>query len=141
MQGEPRELVEAKQHLLQFEHSLYDQAGNYHLEEALALLVDVIVGKAAETHKSIAKTLVSTHINNVLSKAKQILGDESTENENRLDHLFNLMDLFESSGLEIGEDFSLTKKQLTAKTVDILLIRQGATTSVREAVRKLLLEE
>ena len=73
MPQESIELIEARQHLNQFERASNDHEGLYHLSEALALLRDIIDSDAADPDKTIAKNLVATHSKNVLLKAKRIL--------------------------------------------------------------------
>ena len=118
MSQESIELIEARQHLNQFERASNDHEGLYHLSEALALLRDIIDSDAADPDKTIAKNLVTTHSKNVLLKAKRIL---SAEDEQKVEYGYNLMREFKKAGFEISEDFNSTKDQLCTEYAKILL--------------------
>src|SRR3972149_3843467 len=118
MPQESIELIEARQHLNQFERASNDHEGLYHLSEALALLRDIIDSDAADPDKTIAKNLVATHSKNVLLKAKRIL---SAEDEEKVEYGYNLMREFKEAGFEISGDFNSTKDQLCTEYAEILL--------------------
>ena len=118
MSQESIELIEARQHLNQFERASNDHEGLYHLSEALALLRDIIDSDAADPDKTIANNLVATHSKNVLLKAKRIL---SAEEEEKVEYGYNLMREFKKAGFEISEDFNSTKDQLCTEYAKILL--------------------
>ena len=116
MSQESIELIEARQHLNQFEKASDDHEGLYHLSEALALLRDIIDSDAADPDKTIANNLVATHSKNVLLKAKRIL---SAEEEEKVEYGYNLMREFKEA--EISGDFNSTKDQLCTEYAKILL--------------------
>ena len=118
MSQESIELIEARQHLNQFEEASDDHDGLYQLSEALALLRDISDSDAADPDKTIANNLVATHSKNVLLKAKRIL---SAEEEEKVEYGYNLMREFKKAGFEISEDFNSTKDQLCTEYAKILL--------------------
>ena len=84
MEKEPKELVEARRRLNEFEKLLEDPNGRNHLKQAIALLFDVTESDCHQVYKNTAKNLVSSYRDKVLSAVKRVLSNASSFGQDEL---------------------------------------------------------
>jgi hypothetical protein len=112
---EPNDLVAARAALKKAEEDLRDPDRFVHLRDAIKLLLGVMLGGSAQIQKDIAKKLVLTYRNKVLSEAKIILANLDSYEPESLEHWNMVMEVFVDADLDDDPEFNACKEQLLTK--------------------------
>jgi hypothetical protein len=110
----PNKLVAARAALERAAEDLGDPDRLGHLRNAIHSLLQLMSGVFPQIEKDIAKKLVLTHRNKVLSEAKVILANLGSYEPAYLEHWNNVMEVFVDASLDAPE-FNACKEQLLAK--------------------------
>lgn len=109
---EPRELVAARAALKKAEENLGDPAKLVHLRNAINSLLGVMLGDSPQIEKDIAKKLVLTYRNKMLSEVKVILANFDSYEPESLEHWNKVMAVFVDAGLDDDPEVNACKVQL-----------------------------
>ena len=109
---EPSKLVTARVALEQAEEDLGDPSKLGHFRNAINLLLRVMSEVSPQIEKDIAKKLVLTYRNKVLSEVKIILANFDSYEAESLEHWNNVMEVFVDAGLGDDPEFNARKEQL-----------------------------
>jgi hypothetical protein len=117
MAAEPPELQSARQHLAQAEARYRSRDGLFHLDEALSLLEDVIANGSTEQAR-IARNLAATYAARIHRTAQRLLQTDRGVPEPELEHLFQVVLLFDQRGLELPAESRANKIELVRQLID-----------------------
>jgi hypothetical protein len=109
---EPSALGTARVALQKAEEDLGDPGRLGHFRNAINLLVRVMSAVSPQIEKDIAKKLVLTCRNKVLSEVKVILANADSYEAESLQHWNKVMDVFVDAGLGDDPEFNACKEQL-----------------------------
>ena len=115
MVKEATKLDTARAALKKAEKDLGDPGALTHLRNGIDLLLGMMSGNAPQIQKDIARKLVLTYRNKVLSEVKGILANFDSYESESLNHWNKVMEVFVNAG---GDDpeFSACREQLVAKS-------------------------
>ena len=114
MVKETTELVTARALLKKVEGNLGDPGMLVHLRNAINSLSAIKLGDSPQIEKDLARKLVLTYRNKVLSEVKAILGDLDSYEPESLSHRNKVMEIFVDAGVEDPE-FNACREQLITK--------------------------
>jgi hypothetical protein len=114
MVKETTELVTARALLKKVEGNLGDPGMLVHLRNAINSLSAIKLGDSPQIEKDLARKLVLTYRNKVLSEVKAILGDLDSYEPESLSHWNKVMEIFVDAGVEDPE-FNACREQLITK--------------------------
>jgi len=109
---EPSHLVAARVALEKAEEDLGYPGKLGHLRNAINILLRVMSGVSPQIEKDIAKKLVLTYRNKVLSEVKIILANSDSYEAESLEHWNKVMEVFVNAGLGDDPEFNACKEQL-----------------------------
>src|SRR5215475_4209991 len=109
---EPNKLVAARAELEKAADDLRDPGRLGHLRNAINSLLQLMSGVSPRIEKDIAKKLVLTHRNKVLSEAKVILANLESYEPEYLDHWNKVMEVFVDPSLADDSEFNECKEEL-----------------------------
>ena len=115
MGKEPNTLVAARAALETAEKDLGDPNRLGHLRNAINSLLRMMSGVSPRIEKDIAKKMVLTYRNKVLSDAKVILADFDSYEPEYLEHWNKVMEVFSDPILPDDSEFNARKEQLVAR--------------------------
>lgn len=111
---EPNKLAAARAGLERAAEDLGDPDRLGYLRDAINSLLQLMSGVSPQIEKDIAKKLVLTHRNKVLSEAKVILANFESHEPGYLEHWNKVMEVFVDASLDTPE-FNACKEQLVAR--------------------------
>jgi hypothetical protein len=114
MVKEATELVTAKAALKKAEKDLGDPSTLIHLRNAIESLLGMMVGDSPKIQKDLARKLVLTYKNKVLSEVKAIVANFDSYEPESLKHWREVMEVFADTGVDDPE-FNSCKEQLFTK--------------------------
>lgn len=119
---EPNKLVAARAKLERAPEDLRDPGRLGHLRTAISSLLQLMSGVSPRIEKDIAKKLVLTYRNKVLSEAKVILANLESYEPKYLEHWNRVMEVFVDPSLANDPEFNECKEKLLARhqTIDTL---------------------
>jgi|RhiMetdeSRZDD1v2_1073273.scaffolds.fasta_scaffold321210_2 hypothetical protein len=109
---EPSKLVAARAALEKAEEDLGDPGRLGHLRNAINFFLRVMSGVSPQIEKDIAKKLVLTYRNKVLSEVKIILANFDSYESGSLEHWNKVMEVFVDASLADDPAFNACKEQL-----------------------------
>ena len=112
---EPNKLVVARAGLERAEENLSDPSRLGHFSNAINSLLQLMSGDSPRIEKDIAKKLVLTYRNKVLSEAKVILASSESYEPGYLEHWNKVMEVFVNASLADDPEFNTCKEQLLAR--------------------------
>lgn len=112
---EPSKFVTAQAALKKAEEDLGDPGRLVHLRHAINSLRGVMVGDSPKIEKDIAKKLVLTYRNKVLSEVKVILANFDSYESESLEHWNKVMEVFVDASLADDPQFNACKEQLLTR--------------------------
>jgi hypothetical protein len=112
---EPNILVAARAGLEKAEEDLRDPGRLGHLRNAINSLLQLMSGVSPRIEKDIAKKLLLTYRNKVLSEAKVILANLESYEPEYLEHWNKVMEVFVDPSLADDPEFNACKKELIAR--------------------------
>jgi hypothetical protein len=112
---EPSKLVAARAALEKAEEDLGDPGRLAHLRNAINFFLRVMSGVSPQIEKDIAKKLVLTYRNKVLSEVKVILANFDSYESGSLEHWNKVMEVFVDASLADDPAFNACKEQLLTK--------------------------
>ena len=112
---EPNKLVAARAELQRATEDLRDPRRLGHLRNAINSLLQLMSGVSPRIEKDIAKKLLLTYTNKVLSEAKLILANVESYEPEYLEHWNKVMEVFVDPSLADDPEFSACKKDLLAR--------------------------
>jgi hypothetical protein len=112
---QPSALGTARVALQEAEEGLADPGRLGHFRNAINLLVRVMSGVSPQIEKDIAKKLVLTCRNNVLSAVKVFLANSDSYEAKSLEHWNNVMEVFVDAGLGDDPEFNTWKERLVTQ--------------------------
>jgi hypothetical protein len=112
---EPSQLAAARAELEKADGNLRDPASLGHLRNAIKALVQLMSGVSPRIEKDIAKKLVLTYRNKVLSEAKVILADLDSYEPGDLGHWNKVMEVFVDASVSNDPEFEACKYKLITK--------------------------
>jgi len=115
--AEPRELVEARQHLSRAESGFRTEDGLFHLEEGLACLEQALHEVEAR-HRAIAANLLTTYSTRICESVKRLVDTDPALPEPDLEHLFKVLLAFDAGDLELPEYVRALKIDLVRRLID-----------------------
>lgn len=119
--AEPRELMEARQHLSRAESGFRTVDGLLHLEEGLACLEAVSHGDAdghQTRHRTIATNLLNTYSTRICESIRRLVETDPALPEPDLEHLFRVLLAFDAGDLELPEYVRSLKIDLVRRLID-----------------------
>jgi hypothetical protein len=142
MAKETTELVTARAALRKAERDLGDPGALLHLREAIDSLLGMMSGNSPQIEKDLARKLVLTYRNKVLSEVKAILANFDSYESESLDHWNKVMEVFVDAG--VGDpEFNGCREHLVVKccsrSIDSLKPGDldGVETELREVLNSL----
>ena len=108
-------LIEAKIALEKAEEDLGDPERLAYLRSATHIFERIISGISPQIERDIAKRMVLTCRNKVLSKVETILADRGLSEISTLEHWNRVMEVFVAAGLADDESFKASKQELLAR--------------------------
>jgi hypothetical protein len=115
MTKEPTKLIAARAELERAAENLRDPARLSHLRNGINSLLQLMSGVSPRIEKDIAKKLLLTYRNKVLSEAKVILADLESYEQGYLEHWNEVMEVFIDPSLADDSEFNACKKELIAR--------------------------
>ena len=112
---EPNKLVAARAEIERAEEDLRDPGRLGHLRNGINSLLQLMSGVSPRIEKDIAKKLVLTYRNKVLSEAKLILADVEAYEPGYLEHWNEVMGVFVDPTLADDPEFNACREQLLAR--------------------------
>jgi len=112
---EPTKLVAARAGLERAVEDLSDPARLSHLRNAINSLLQLMSGVSPRIEKDIAKKLLLTYRNKVLSETKAILANLESYEPEYLEHWNKVMEVFVDPRLADDPEFNKCKKELLAR--------------------------
>src|SRR5262249_20022025 len=112
---EPNRLVVARAELERAAEDLIDPGRLGNLRSAINSLLQLMSGVSPRIEKDIAKKLLLTYKNKVLSEAKVSLANRESSEPGYLEHWNKVMEVFEDPGLADDPEFNACKKELLAR--------------------------
>src|SRR5262245_59431853 len=112
---EPSKLVAPRAELERAVEDLIDPGRLGHLRSAINSLLQLMSGASPRIEKAIAKKLVLTYRNKVLSEAKVILANLESYEPKYLEHWNKVMEVFVDPSLADDPEFNACKKELIAR--------------------------
>ena len=112
---EPRKLVAARAALAQAERDLGDPGGLSRLRNAIDFLLQELSGVSPQIERDIAKKLILTSRNKVLSEAKVILANFDSYETGFLEYWNEVMEVFVDARLAADAQFNACKEQLLTR--------------------------
>src|SRR5262245_3574388 len=112
MTKEPTKLVAARAELERAAENLRDPARLSHLRNAINSLLQLMSGVSPRIEKDIAKKLLLTYRNKVLSEAKVILANLESYEPGYLEHWNKVMEVFVDPRFADDPEFNACKKKL-----------------------------
>lgn len=112
---EPNKLVAARAGLERAEEDLRDPGRLGDLRNAINSLLQLMSGVSPRIEKDIAKKLLLTYRNKVLSEAKVILANLESYEPEYLEHWNKVMEVFVDPSLADDPEFNACKKELIAR--------------------------
>jgi hypothetical protein len=109
---EPNKLVAARAELERAAEDLIDPGRLGHLRNAINSLLQLMSGVSPRIEKDIAKKLLLTHRNKVLSEAKVILANLESYEPGYLEHWNKIMEVFVDPSLADDPEFNECKEEL-----------------------------
>lgn len=114
MVKEATELVTARAALMKAEKDLGDPGALIHLRNAIDSLLGMMSGNSPQIEKDLARKLVLTCRNKVLSEVKAILANFDSYESESLNHWNKVMEVFVDAGAD-DPAFNACREQLTTK--------------------------
>ena len=114
---EPPQLRTARQHLSQAEAKYRSEDGLFHLEEALALIEEMLASDDPE-HQTIAHNLASTYSTKIFGVVRRLVEADRGLPEPALEHLFKVVLAFDERGFELPEDARAAKIGVVKLLID-----------------------
>jgi hypothetical protein len=114
MVKEATELVAARAALRKAEKDLGDPGAHIHLRNAIDSLLGMMSGDSPQIEKDLARKLVLTCRNKVLSEVKAILANFDSYEPESLKHWHEVMEVFAVTGVDDPE-FNACREQLVTK--------------------------
>lgn len=114
MAKEATELVTARAALRKAERDLEDPGALTHLRNAIDSLLGMMSGNSPQIQKDIARKLILTYRNKVLSEVKTRLANVDSYEPEPLNHWNKVMEVFVNAGGDDSE-FNACREQLVAK--------------------------
>src|SRR5215831_16438887 len=112
---EPNKLVAARAALEKAAEDLRDPGRLGHLRNAISSLLQLMSGVSPRIEKDIAKKLLPTYRNKVLSEAKVILANLKSYEPGYLEHWTKVMEVFIDPSLADDPEFNECKEKLLAE--------------------------
>src|SRR5215510_2311490 len=112
---EPNKLVASRAELEKWAEDLRDAGRLGHLKNAISSLLQLMSGVSPRIEKDIAKKLLLTYRNKVLSEAKVILANLETYEPEYLEHWNKAMEVFVDPSLADDREVNACKKELLAR--------------------------
>jgi hypothetical protein len=117
MAKEATELVTARAALKKAEKDFGDPDALIHLRKAIDSLLGMMSGASPQIQKDIARKLVLTYRNKVLSEVKDILANFDSYESESLNHWNEVMEIFIDAGVDDPE-FNACREQLVTKSIN-----------------------
>ena len=138
MVKEATELVTARAALGKAEKDLGDPATFIHLRNGIVSLSGMISGDFRQIEKDLARKLLLTYRNKVLSEVKAVLDLDSYEPDS-LSHWNKVMEVFVDAGVEDPE-FNACREQLITKCSRLSIdgLKPGDLDAVEKELREVL---
>lgn len=114
MVKEATELVAARAALRKAEKDLGDPGALIHIRKAIDFLLGMMSGNSRQIEKDLARKLVLTYRNKVLSEVKTILANFDSYEPESLNHWNKVMEIFVDAGVDDPE-FNACREQLLTK--------------------------
>jgi hypothetical protein len=139
MVKETTELVTARAELGKAEKDLGDPATFSHLRNGINSLLGMISGDSRQIEKDLARKLLLTYRNKVLSEVKAILGDLDSYEPESLSHWKKIMQVFVDAGVEDPE-FNACREQLITKCSRLSIdgLKPGDLDAAEKELREVL---
>ncbi len=115
--SEPERLRRARVHLSRAEVEFRSRDGLFHLDEALALL-DEIMTAGESTHRTIAHNLASTYGMRIFGSIKALVETDCALPEPELEHFFRMILAFDHADVELPADAAPIKIELVRRLID-----------------------
>jgi hypothetical protein len=115
--SEPRELSVAREHLARGEASYRSAAGLAELEQGIAMLDDVMLGKDA-AHRRIAENIARTYTTRIYRSIGALLETDRAIPEPQLEHLFKVVLAFDQSEIELPHTARDVKIEIARRLID-----------------------
>jgi hypothetical protein len=112
---EPSRLIEARRALEKAEEDLGDPQRLSYLKSATTSLVQIISGSSPQIERDIAKRMVLTCREKILSKVKAVLANRDLCEISTLEHWNRVMEMFVVAGLAGDESFEASKRELLVR--------------------------
>src|SRR5262245_57860813 len=109
---EPNKFVAARAELERASEDLIDPVRLGHLRNAINSLLQLISGVSPRIEKDIAKKLLLTYRDKVLSEAKVILANLESYEPEYLEHWTKVMEVFVDPALADDQEFNNCKEEL-----------------------------
>lgn len=133
--SESEQLRRARVHLSRAEVEFRSQNGLLHLDEALALL-DEIMAAGESTHRVIAHNLASTYGTRIFGSIKELVDTDRALPEPELEHFFRMILAFDHADVELPADAAPIKIELVRRLID-RCYEGYSPAEKREAVQRL----
>jgi hypothetical protein len=138
MVKEATELVTARALLKKAEGNLGDPSTLIHLRNAIDALSAMKLGAFPQIQKDLARRLVLTYRNKVLSEVKAILANFDSCEPESLQHWHEVMEVFVDAGVDDPE-FKACKEQLvTQRSPSLDSLRPGDLDAMEKELREVL---
>jgi hypothetical protein len=138
MVKEATELVTARATLRKAEKDLGDPGMLVHLRNAINSLSAIKLGDSPQIEKDLARRLVLTYRNKVLSEVKSILANFDSCEPESLQHWHEVMEIFVDAGVDDPE-FNACKEQLaTQRSPSIESLKPGDFDALEKELREVL---
>jgi hypothetical protein len=138
MVKEATEFVTARALLKKAEANLGDPAMLIHLRGAMNSLVAITLGDSPQIEKDLARRLVLTYRNIVLSEVMAILANFDSCEPESLKHWHDVMEVFVDAGVDDPE-FKACKEQLvTQRSPSLDSLRPGDLDAMEKELREVL---
>jgi hypothetical protein len=138
MVKEATELVTARALLKKAEGNLGDPGALIHLRNAIDSLLGMISGDFRQIEKDLARRLVLTYRNKVLSEVKSVLANFDSCEPESLQHWHEVMEIFVAAGVEDPEFNACREQLVTQRSPSIDGLKPGDLDALEKELREVL---
>jgi hypothetical protein len=138
MVKEATELVTARALLKKAEGNLGDPGMLVYLRNAINSLLAIKLGASPQIEKDLARRLVLTYRNKVLSEVKAILANFDSCEPESLQHWHEVMEIFVDAGVDDPEFNACREQLVTQRSPSIDSLKPGDLDALEKELREVL---
>jgi hypothetical protein len=138
MVKEATELVTARALLKKAEGNLGDPRMLVHLRNAINSLSAIMSANSPQIEKDLARRLMLTYRNKVLSEVKAILANFDSSDPESLPHWYEVMGIFVDAGVDDPEFNACREQLVTQRSPSINSLKPGDLDALEKELREVL---